>query len=510
VAWDSRTIGWVHDLLRSVWDEPRPANPPPRTWRDWALVAVLVAAALTEGLLRPDLPSRAISVAVAVGLVPTLLWRRSRPLQMVAIAFGLCAAASLLIGRDLDLYVLIYLLLLPYSLFRWGSGREALIGSAIIIGKIVLASVLGYQSLSDLFAGFIILFAASALSAALRYRAKARTRELDQAKLLERERLARDLHDTVAHHVSAMAIRAQAGLATSATNPQAAVEALSVIEAEASRALAEMRAMVRVLRHDEPADLAPSPRVSDLGRLARRFRDRPAVEVKTSGDVNGLPPAVGTAIYRLAQESITNARRHARHATRIDVNVSVEDASVRLRVSDDGEHNAMRAVSSPGYGLVGMIERATLLGGSCEAGPAPGGGWTVTAVLPTPPRPTNQTPETTHPRRTPEALRHPQDQTPERNPPRRPRDQTPEATQPHRNPETPRHPQDQTPETSHPHRNPKAPCRPGDQTPEATHPHPETSRRPRDRAAETTQSQRDPEHRPKEQTPVATQPGPAA
>ena len=457
MAWDSRTIGWVHDLLRSVWDEPRPANPPPRTWRDWALVAVLVAAALTEGLLRPELPWRAVSVAVAVGLAPTLLWRRSRPLPMVAIAFGLCAAASLLIGRDLDLYVLIYLLLLPFSLFRWGSGREALIGSAISIGKIVLASAVGYQSLSDLFAGFVILFAASALSAALRYRAKARTRELDQAKLLERERLARDLHDTVAHHVSAMAIRAQAGLATSVTDPQAAVEALSVIEAEASRALAEMRAMVRVLRHDQPADLEPSPRVGDLGRLARRFRDRPAVDVKTSGDVDGLPPAVGTAIYRLAQESITNARRHARHATRIEVDVAVEEASVRLRVSDDGEPSAIRAAAAPGYGLVGMIERAALLDGSCEAGPAPGGGWTVTAVLPTPPRP---------------------------------RAQPPQTTQPHSSPETPHRPNDQTPETARPRRDPER--RPNEQTPETAQPH------------------RDPERRSKEQTPVATQSGPVA
>ena len=91
---------------------------------------------------------------------------------------------------------------------------------------------------------------------------------LEQVKLLERERLARDLHDTVAHHVSAMAIRAQAGLATMATQPDAAGEALRVIEAEASLALAEMRTMVRVLRRDVPADLAPSPVIADIERLA--------------------------------------------------------------------------------------------------------------------------------------------------------------------------------------------------------------------------------------------------
>jgi signal transduction histidine kinase len=79
---------------------------------------------------------------------------------------------------------------------------------------------------------------------------------------------------------------------------------------------------------------------------------------------------------------VTNARRHARHATRIEVRVAADDSSVRLRVSDDGDAGLLRLTGSPGYGLAGMIERAQLLGGTCEAGPAPGGGWTVTAVLP--------------------------------------------------------------------------------------------------------------------------------
>jgi signal transduction histidine kinase len=209
-----------------------------------------------------------------------------------------------------------------------------------------------------------------------------RMRELDQVKLLERERLARDLHDTVAHHVSAMAIRAQAGLATSRSQPQAATEALSLIESEASRALAEMRTMVRVLRRNEPAELAPNPRIGDLTQLADQTRPGPPVEVEIAGAVDDLPPSVDAAIYRLAQESVTNARKHARHATRIRVSVTADDTSVRLRVSDDGDTSGTRPAGPPGHGLIGMIERAQLLGGSCEAGPDPAGGWTVTAVLP--------------------------------------------------------------------------------------------------------------------------------
>jgi signal transduction histidine kinase len=206
-------------------------------------------------------------------------------------------------------------------------------------------------------------------------------RELEQVKLLERERLARDLHDTVAHHISAMAIRAQAGLAASAARPDAAAEALQLIESEASRALTEMRTMVRVLRQNEPVDLAPNPRIADLPQLAGRSHVGPTVDVEVVGDVDDLPPSVGTAIYRLAQESVTNARRHARHATRIEVRVVADDRSVRLRVSDDGE-SAARPDAVQGHGLIGMIERAGLLGGTCEAGPNPDRGWTVTAVLP--------------------------------------------------------------------------------------------------------------------------------
>ena len=366
-----------------MWDEPRPGDPPQRVWRDWALVGVLVPIAVAEGVLRPDLAWRTISVVVAVGLVPTLLWRRTRPLLMVAIAFATCGLAPLLTGgHSPDLNVMVYLALLPYALFRWGSGREAVIGATIMLARVGLWTVLGYMSLADMTAGFAVLAAAMALGAALRYRSRARLRELDQVKLLERERLARDLHDTVAHHVSAMAIRAQAGLAVSAAQPNAATEALRVIEAEASRALAEMRTMVRVLRRDHPADLAPSPRIRDLEQLASRSRAGPSVDVEVVGDLDDLPPSVGTTIYRLAQESVTNARRHARHATRIVVRVAADDASVHLRVSDDGDTSPIHPNSSPGYGLIGMIERAGLLGGVCEAGPNPDRGWTVTATLP--------------------------------------------------------------------------------------------------------------------------------
>lgn len=373
-------------FLRSVWDEPRPADPPVRVWRDWVLVGVLVPAAVLEGIFRENLPWRVLSVAVTVGLVPTLLWRRTRPLPMLAIGFGVTGLLAPLGGHGeaVATYTMAFLLVFPYAVFRWGSGRDVVLGVAVIAAKVSLYLVFGDIGLGDAASGCAALLAATALGAVFRYRAGARNRALDQVKMVERERLARDLHDTVAHHVSAIAIRAQAGIATSAVRPGAATEALSVIEGEASRALAEMRAMVRVLRRGEPVDLSPAPGLADLAGLAASGGSGPGVEVAVSGDLEGVPAPVASVVYRLAQESVTNARRHARNATRIEVQVVADETAVRLRVRDDGETGTGGGAggAAPGFGLLGMIERADLLGGACHAGPAPGGGWTVTASVP--------------------------------------------------------------------------------------------------------------------------------
>ena len=350
------------------------------------LLGVLVVIGLLEGASRAELSWGSASLIVGIALMPTVLWRRSRPLLMVSIAFGataLMALVSLASGSDRPAFhTMVFLLLLPYSLFRWGAGREVMVGLPIMLVSASLGLISDQAKLSDIIGGFAVLLSAVALGAAARYRDRAHSRELEQIKLREREHLARDLHDTVAHHVSAIAIRAQAGLATSSTHPAAAIDALRVIEAEASRTLTEMRAMVGLLRRDQSADLAPNPRITDIERLAHPSAEGPDIDVDISGDLDDLSASISAAIYRLAQESITNARRHAQHATRIEVGVTADEASVHLRVSDDGDLAHSRPSAPAGYGLIGMTERAELLGGTCHAGPNPERGWTVTAVLP--------------------------------------------------------------------------------------------------------------------------------
>lgn len=367
-----------------LWDEPRPPGAPVRVWRDWVLLGALAPAAFLEATLRTDLPDAPVEVVLALVLMPTLLWRRSRPMLMLLITFVPTAVVPLVIGHEPELTTLAYLLILPYAVFRWGSGSEVLAGAVLVVVKIGLHAAFGFLSVLEAVLGLVVMFAAFALANAYRYRARLRSRELDQAKLLERERLARDLHDTVAHHVSAMAIRAQAGIAVAEATQRldAAVDALRVIENEATRALTEMRTMVHALRRVQEARRAPSPGIADLPGLAGRSQPGPVVDVHLAGDLDDIPETVGTAVYRLAQESVTNARRHARHATRIEVHVAAEARSVRLRVSDDGDTGGIRAAATGGYGLAGMAERAALLGGSCEAGPGPDRGWTVTAALP--------------------------------------------------------------------------------------------------------------------------------
>ncbi len=192
--------------------------------------------------------------------------------------------------------------------------------------------------------------------------------------------LARDLHDTVAHHVSAIAVQAQAGGVVAGLQPGRAVEVLAAIESEASRTLAEMRAMVRVLREEEAVDWSPQRGVADLLALARAGTT-PTVEVSLDGSLPRLARPVDSAVYRLAQESLTNAVRHARGATRVTIDVRREGDAVRLQVSDDGRPGP-GPTPEPGFGLLGMTERAQLLGGRLSAGPGPAGGWMVEAVLP--------------------------------------------------------------------------------------------------------------------------------
>lgn len=371
--------------LRRLWRLPAPPRTAAEEERSaridlGVVVFTAVSGVLEAAFVDPAPAWRWVSLAALLVWLPTLPLRRSRPLVPVMV-FTATVVAVDVVGqvsgdRPGDLSAAVVALAIPYSLARWAPGREAVLGLALF-GLVAVTSLVAQDlAAGDRVGGTAVVVAAVALGAAMRSRGMLRGRELDDVRRGERERLARDLHDTVAHHLTAIAISAQAGLAVADTDPTAAKDALRRIDEEATRTLAETRTVVRALRED---GAAPDRPLDDLAGLAAPAASGgPAVRVHLE-DVDGLSPTVAAALHRIAQEAVSNARRHARQATLVDVRVTRRGSEVELVVSDDGR---AQPPGPDGFGVVGMTERAALLGGTLSAGPADAGGWRVRAVLP--------------------------------------------------------------------------------------------------------------------------------
>lgn len=365
---------------------PREPNPAPRFWRDWIFLIIVVGAAIIEGLLRDDVFWQPFTTALTILLALLILVRRSHAFVAGAttlIVLNVAEVISLIMNdrQGLDYYSSAFVLVLMYCVFRWGSGREGLWMFTLMFGAWVVSFFGMDNTPSDIIGGGIVLLFSPLLGLEVRFYSRWREQQIEQVKTSERELIARELHDTVAHHVSAIAIQAQAGLAVAKTSPDAAITALEVVEEQAARTLNEMRSMVGTLREGDAAERAPQAGVYDIARLDRSSHKGPEVLVELNGDLSDLRPSVDAALYRLAQESITNATRHARNATTVRVSIEGEDDSIQLTVIDDGDR-ASGLNGQRGYGLLGMAERTKLLGGSLSAGPGPRRGWIVRATIP--------------------------------------------------------------------------------------------------------------------------------
>ena len=373
-------------VLSAVRAEPRVEPATGRPWWDLALVVVLIPASVVEVVVRDDLAWPLFSLALSTVCVLMLLWRRTQPLVAVVVAYGAQTAIGLvpdLAGRDNGVpNTTACVLLLLWSLGRWASGPSVVAGTAFVLVAHLVREPFYEASVASIVVGAGFLLLPVVLGVAVRLAITSRQRQEGQVRLREREQLARELHDTVAHHVSGIVIQAQAGQAVAAADPARAAEVLGVIETAATRALAEMRAIVGILRDGAEAERAPVPGVGALRALVADPDARPPVTLTLEGELEHLDPAIDAAVFRLVQESLTNARRHAHHATHVDVRVQRDERRVRVSVVDDGRTNAR--AGDGGFGLTGMAERAALLGGTFAAGPRPEGGWAVTAELPYP------------------------------------------------------------------------------------------------------------------------------
>jgi signal transduction histidine kinase len=221
-----------------------------------------------------------------------------------------------------------------------------------------------------------------------------RTRQLATEKALveaqaraavaeERARIARELHDVVTHHVNLVVLQAMAASGLLDRDPEKVREPLQVIERSGREALTEMRRLLGVLREDDAErPLAPQPGVDDVDDLVGSARSAGlSVGLAVSGTPQQLPTGLGLTVYRIVQEALTNAARHAA-GSRVGVSLRYEPAAVEVAVVDDGGRDVEHAPAGGGRGLLGMRERVAVYAGTLEAGPVPAGGFAVHARLP--------------------------------------------------------------------------------------------------------------------------------
>jgi signal transduction histidine kinase len=386
----------------------------PRTF-DRLLVGVLILLGLTSFLdlrftdrvfrLPPGIPA-GVGSAIAIGLallllqVVPLLWRRSHPsrvLFLVAGAFG----AKVLLGLSPGIAG-VGLLVAMYSVAAYEVGVRRLFflvvaGLGFVAGFVVFGVTGNPRSFAitvpSVFfvAAWLIgdyLRTRRAYVAQLEERAARLERERDQDRRLaadeERTRIARELHDVVAHDVSVIAIQAGAARAVQATRPEAAAEALRLIETTARETLIELNRLLGVLRgsNGATADRRPQPGIDQLASLVEELRAAGLeVDARIDGEARPLPPAVDLSAYRIVQEATTNVLKHAR-ARRVDIRVHYAETMLSLDVRDDGAGAGGDPASSSGHGLIGMHERVALFGGELRAGRNPAGGFSVHARLP--------------------------------------------------------------------------------------------------------------------------------
>ncbi len=354
---------------------------PPPSIRDWILVLVLAVSSAAE-LWFVDVRwpwMWAAMAALAIGLLP---FRRRLPLEAALIAFTAELLVEILVRLfDLDdgltLGQFVAGMVLIYAMCRWGSPRRVAIGMFVISLLLLAGEVVG-DGLTplDLFEVLPWFFLA-AVALAMRYRARLGVVRDNEIRLTERNALARELHDSVAHHVAAIAVQVQAAQFIADDDPAGVKEALANVEEIANTTIDEMRRMVGVLRSDD--DHAISVAASDLRRLSDSAAN-PPITFSNETTIDHLPTAVAAAVYRIAQESVTNARRHNRDLTYIGIDLTTDDDQVELEVLNDGSPS--RRNSGGGYGLIGMNERVEALGGTMTSDARQTAGWRVHAIIP--------------------------------------------------------------------------------------------------------------------------------
>ena len=360
-------------------------------------LVVVVEAEVASEHLRPY----AASVPLLALFVGVLAWRRRLPFLAVLVGFAamlIAAAAGVSQHKPFSPILVVFVAL--YSLALYATPRRAAVGLVYALGcaylQIIFAMHYG-ESYGGTDFGFIavLLLAPWLVGKAMRgrvahaslleVRAEKAEREREQraqeAAREERGRIARELHDVIAHSVSVMVVQAGAAEEVLRQAPERALEPIRAVQDTGRQALAEMARLLGMLRRDgEELGLAPQPGLDDLETLVEQTRRAGLpVDLRVEGTPRPVPLGADLSAYRIVQEALTNARKHAGEA-RATVTVRYGTEALEIEVADDGSGSGNG--DGGGHGLVGMRERVALFGGELHAGPQAGGGFRVHARLP--------------------------------------------------------------------------------------------------------------------------------
>jgi signal transduction histidine kinase len=359
---------------------------------------------MTFGLLSV-VQLRLVGVAGLALLIP-LIWRRTHTFPVFLVCTGVAlvqwATDARLMPANIGVLVALY------AVAVYGNVKQSRIALGIGMLGVLLATT-RYWNSSDLKQQFTIMVALAALVFGVwafgeRRRTRAlyvaqleeraaqlehdRDREAKLAVTAERTRIAREIHDVVAHGLSIMIVQADGGLYAADASPDQAKKALATIGDTGRASLTEMRKMLGLLKEDVRADFdpdqpRPQPGVSQLPELIENVRQAGlAVEYQITGQPRDLPALLGLTAYRIVQEGLTNTLKHAGPGARTSVHLDYGQEMLTVVVTDDGRGAAAAGSSDPGHGLVGMQQRASISGGTVTAGPKAGGGYEVIARLP--------------------------------------------------------------------------------------------------------------------------------
>jgi signal transduction histidine kinase len=367
-------------------------------WLDGGIVLVLIASseiAIWSGAVgREELDRpRALAAVLVVLLSLPLLWRRSAP-----VVTALLVVAALGALGDFPAFpAWVTFLIVFYSLGRYAADLRSLVVAFALLAATVVYDLLvkDGEPITDLVGPWIMLVAAWAIGRVVRAQGREASRERERSKRLaherderarravaeERARMARELHDVVAHSVSLIAVQAQAVQRLLSGEERPAREGIDSIERVARQTATEMRRLLGILdRQGDGVARDPRPGVAGLGTLVEQVREAGLdVGLRIEGEPVPLAPGLDLSAYRIVQEALTNALKHAR-ASHVDVVVRYAGDQLELEVEDDGRGEDQD--QGGGRGLVGMRERAAVFGGELTAGPLPGQGFRVHARLP--------------------------------------------------------------------------------------------------------------------------------